>query len=70
MPSRVFLGAFMFIDFVILPSEFHDTTIRFMCETEAAQRRFDGATVVIVRKSTAPAMAEKLESEGFVVKTA
>ena len=60
----------MFIDFVILPSEFHETSVTFMCETDAAKRRFDGASAVMVRKSTASAMAEKLESEGFVVKTA
>ena len=58
------------IDFVILPSDFNDTSVTFMCETDAAKRRFDGASAVMIRKSTAPAMYEKLESEGFVVKTA
>jgi hypothetical protein len=60
----------MFIDFVILPSEFHDTTITFVAETTAAKARFDGAISIQVRKSAAPIVADQLEAEGFVVKTA
>ena len=60
----------MFIDFVILPFDFNDTTITFVAETDAAKARFGGAIAAQVRKSAAPDYADLLESEGFTVRTA
>jgi hypothetical protein len=60
----------MFIDFVILPSDFNDTTITFVAETTAAKARFDGAISIQVRKNAAPSLADQLEAQGFTVRTA
>jgi hypothetical protein len=60
----------MFIDFVILPSNFSDWEVTILAETDAAKKRFDGAVGINVRKSSLPRIADLLESEGFTVRTA
>ena len=54
-------------DFQILPSNFNDTTITFVANTDAAKQRIYGGVSVDIRKSAAPDFLETLEAEGFKV---
>ena len=54
-------------DFQVLPFDFASTEATFVALTEAAKKRLDGAFSINVRKSAAPAIAERLEAEGFKV---
>jgi hypothetical protein len=52
-------------DFQVLPSNFNETTITFVCVSTAAKSRMNGAVSVQVRKSAAPDFYAQLEAEGF-----
>lgn len=56
-------------DFQILPSDFNETTITFVCVSPAAKSRINGASAVQVRKSAAPDFYEQLEGEGYSLET-
>lgn len=60
----------MFIDFVVLSSDFNDTTVTIVAETTAAKARFDGGISIQIKKSALPRVVDLLESQGFTVKTA
>ena len=56
-------------DFQILPSNFNETTITFVCVSQAAKTRMNGAVAVQIRKSAAPDFYKQLEGEGFSLKS-
>jgi len=54
-------------DFQILPSNFNETTITFVANTNAAKQRIYGGVSVDIRKSAAQDFLATLEAEGFKV---